>query len=351
MKAQDATAKTGSRGAPRTRNSGMRASNNRRPATGHDYTPDVLAFLNSAHGKTRVDAKGDYFYDTVSAVSLHFLLQSGIPGPETLWQWYEHFDRGRSESIYQTIPPQRDEELLAILEACRFRWNPEAVRESGLVFLAEHRRQVTFMLNEFISLRLEAYRALDDAALSEELTPRGTWSEQHLARLLARIQTEPLTTGQRQMIYDQLPSGYLRATARHLLDQANHEIFWREPPAELEQLEEELIAFVRQLTAESRRLGVYISKAEFEQASARQSWEETFGRTRADGRKYNGFHHDMGVRESYFATLGLAASATLHDVKTAYRAMVKQRHPDQGGTVQDFLQLQEAYEYLLTEVF
>jgi len=321
----------------------------RGPLSGPDYTADVLAFLNSAHGKTRVDAKGDYFYDTVSAVSLHFLLQSGIPGPEALWQWYEHFDRGRSESIYQTLPPQRDEELLAILEACRFRWNAEAVRESGLVFLAEHRRQVYFMLSEFISLRLEGYRALADAALRHELTPRGTWSEQHLARILARIQTEPLVPEQRQMIYDQLPSGYLRATARHLLDQANQELFWREPPVELEQLEEELIAFARHLTAESRRLGIYVSKAEFESASARQSWNETFGRARQ--RNFNGFHHDLSARESYFATLGLPASASLHDVKTAYRMMVKQRHPDQGGTVQDFLQLQEAYEYLLTEVF
>jgi len=337
---------------PRSRTrAGPRAAKTIRPTTGHDYTPEVLAFLNSAHGKTRLDSKGDYFYDTVSAVSLHFLLQSGIPGPEALWQWYEHFDRGRSESIYQTIPPQRDEDLLAILEACRFRWDSEAVRESGLVFLAEHRRQVYFMLSEFISLRLEVYRALGDGGLREELTPRGTWSENHLARLLAQIQTGPLAAGERQMIYDQLQSGYLRATARHMLDQANHELFWRTPPAELERLEEELIAFVRYLTAESRRLGVYISKAEFEAASTRKAWEENFGGARPGNRAFNGFHHDMGVRESYFATLGLPTSASLQDVKTAYRAMVKRRHPDQGGTVQDFLQLQEAYEFLLTEVF
>ena len=39
------------------------------------------------------------------------------------------------------------------------------------------------------------------------------------------------------------------------------------------------------------------------------------------------------------------------EVKTAYRDMVKQHHPDQGGSVQDFLHLQEAYEYLLTHVY
>ena len=41
--------------------------------------------------------------------------------------------------------------------------------------------------------------------------------------------------------------------------------------------------------------------------------------------------------------LGHSASSSLQDVKSAYRQMVKQRHPDLGGTVQDFLQLQEAY--------
>jgi DnaJ-domain-containing protein 1 len=316
-----------------------------------DYTPDILAFLNSAHGKTRVDPKGDYYYDAVSAISLHFLLQSGIPGPEALWQWYEYFDRGRSESIYQTISPQRDEELLAILERCRFRWNSEAVRESGLVFLAEHRRQVYVMLSEVVSMRLETYRTCGEEALRAELTPRGTWSEQHLARLTARLQTDPLSPEQRTQIYDQLPSGYLRATARHMLDQATQEAFWKEPPPELEQLEEELIAFVRHLLAESRRLGVYLSKAEFEAASARQAWDETFGKARPGARPGNGFRRDAAVREAYFATLGLPSSATLQDVKAAYRTMVKQRHPDQGGTVQDFLQLQEAYEFLLTEVF
>jgi curved DNA-binding protein CbpA len=45
------------------------------------------------------------------------------------------------------------------------------------------------------------------------------------------------------------------------------------------------------------------------------------------------------------------SGATVADVKAAYRERVKQFHPDQGGTVQDSLRVQEAYEHLLTEVF
>jgi len=44
-------------------------------------------------------------------------------------------------------------------------------------------------------------------------------------------------------------------------------------------------------------------------------------------------------------------AATLAEVKAAYREKVKERHPDSGGSVPEFLRLQEAYEYLLTQVF
>ena len=53
----------------------------------------------------------------------------------------------------------------------------------------------------------------------------------------------------------------------------------------------------------------------------------------------------------HFGMLGLPSTATLEEVKTAYREKVKEHHPDQGGTVPEFIQLQEAYEFLLTEVF
>ena len=57
------------------------------------------------------------------------------------------------------------------------------------------------------------------------------------------------------------------------------------------------------------------------------------------------------AEEGYFATLGLHPGASLSDVKSAYRERVKQHHPDQGGSIQDFLRVQEAYEYLLNEVY
>ena len=161
---------------------------------------------------------------------------------------------------------------------------------------------------------------------------------------------QPLIQELRQHPVDQLESGYLCATARHLLEQATQEAFWKSPPSELEDFESSLIAFVRQMMAESRRLGVFVSRATFNQRSREGAWDEFRG-PRGRHRTQDGFNRRVRIRDTHFATLGLEATASLTDVKSAYREMVKQHHPDQGGTVQDFLQLQEAYEFLLTEVF
>lgn len=45
--------------------------------------------------------------------------------------------------------------------------------------------------------------------------------------------------------------------------------------------------------------------------------------------------------------LGLTSPCTAAEVKEAYRRLVKQVHPDAGGTHDAFLELQEAYEQTL----
>ncbi|MCZ6557004.1 MAG: DnaJ domain-containing protein [SAR324 cluster bacterium] len=320
---------------------------------GKDYTPDILEFLYGMHGNIRVDGAGDYYYESVSTISLHFLLKSRLPAKEMLWRWYQHFEQERSESIYQTLPPQRDEEFLQILEGCAFRWNAEAVRESGLVFLSQHRTEVYLALEEILAMRLDEFETLDDAQLAELLRPGNTWSDRHLQRLMQSVQTQPLSLNQRQSIYAQLESDYLKATARHLIDETQNEAFWKASPPELEALHSRFIIFARTMTNTARRLGVYISRKSFEEEAGARAWGQAgdgYGRrqSRAPRRMRNS---KQPMEQSYFDALGLPSSANLAEVKLAYRNMVKQHHPDQGGSVQDFLRLQEAYEYLLTQVF
>ena len=321
-----------------------------------DYTGDIIEFLQEVHGDIRRDGKGDYYYGHVSTISLHFLLGSSLPAKEVLWQWYQHFDRDRSETIYQTLPPARDEEFLAMLERCAFRWDPETVKESGLVFLNQHRAEVYLALEEALGLRLDAFQTMPDAELRAELTPHGTWSDAHLAGIIRRIQTQPVSGDERQSLYDLMGSDYLRATARHLIDEATTEAFWKKPPPELEYLEARLIVFARAMRDQARRLGVFVSREAFEREARRFS-RETYRRftagARAEEQRRSAWRANGARRErsaGHFAVLGLSPEATLIDVKAAYREQVKQHHPDQGGTVQDFLRLQEAYEYLLTEV-
>jgi hypothetical protein len=48
-----------------------------------------------------------------------------------------------------------------------------------------------------------------------------------------------------------------------------------------------------------------------------------------------------------FIRLGLSFPCTVAEVKAAYRRLVKQVHPDQGGNHDEFLKLQAAYEQAL----
>lgn len=52
------------------------------------------------------------------------------------------------------------------------------------------------------------------------------------------------------------------------------------------------------------------------------------------------------MAKSPYEVLGIAETATQDEVKKAYRTLVKSRHPDKGGTVDGFTQIQKAYELL-----
>lgn len=50
---------------------------------------------------------------------------------------------------------------------------------------------------------------------------------------------------------------------------------------------------------------------------------------------------------SIWQTLGLGSSATLTEIKQAYRARALQTHPDRGGSAEEFRAVQSAYESAL----
>lgn len=57
----------------------------------------------------------------------------------------------------------------------------------------------------------------------------------------------------------------------------------------------------------------------------------------------------MGLEQKYYAILGIPASATISDVKKAYRYKAKKLHPDLNPSPNaeaEFIELQEAYEYI-----
>ena len=49
---------------------------------------------------------------------------------------------------------------------------------------------------------------------------------------------------------------------------------------------------------------------------------------------------------NYYKTLGIDQSASPDDIKRAYRKLASQHHPDKGGDVQNFQEIEEAYRVL-----
>ncbi|WP_458185477.1 J domain-containing protein [Haladaptatus sp. NG-WS-4] len=52
---------------------------------------------------------------------------------------------------------------------------------------------------------------------------------------------------------------------------------------------------------------------------------------------------EVDTTRAAFAILGLPTSATLSEIKSAYREKIKDAHPDHGGTREEFQRVREAY--------
>ncbi len=292
-----------------------------------DYTAAVLELLGGLHGCVRQTEDGNCRYAGVSATSLHLLLKSNLPGKEILWAWYSYFDSERGQSVYCTLAPWEDEILLAVLGRCKFTWNAEVVRASGLVFLREHYREVILCLGDVIGMRLDAFATMDDEELRGRLRPGLGQLPGHIGRLVRELRLRPLELEQRRALNATLSSDYLRATASALLERAQSEAFWQEPPASLSLLMERSEALQKRLLKEAHRLGL-------------TSWEN-------GGRHAGQFHSPLRGMGQHLAVLGLSETAELEEIRAAYRRLAKENHPDQGGTIGDFLRVQEAYEQLI----
>ena len=72
-------------------------------------------------------------------------------------------------------------------------------------------------------------------------------------------------------------------------------------------------------------------------------------------RWFEDFFFDEGPREfpvaqeeeeDPFKVLGLKRSASDEDIKTKYRELILIHHPDKGGDHEEFIRIQEAYDFL-----
>ena len=72
-------------------------------------------------------------------------------------------------------------------------------------------------------------------------------------------------------------------------------------------------------------------------------------RTRTDQRRTDrvDFEHPRDPRRAALGVLGLNADASLTEIKQAHRRLVKQHHPDLGGSAEAFRRVNEAYQSLV----
>ncbi len=290
---------------------------------GRDQTRTVLKFFEGLRGSVRHGVSNERGHTGLSAIGLHLLLQSDLPAKEVLWAWYRYFDRDRGYSVYRTLAPWEDEALLEILKSCDFSWDTEAVYNSGLVFLQEHYREVLLCLGDVLGMRFDAYESMTEDELRERLATGFRSMEMHVGRLVREIRLRPLEMDKRHGLYETLSSDYLRATAVALLERAGTEDFWRTPPSELMFVQDRCEKLMFYLLTKARLLGM-------------KGWSKV-----GEG------HSPLAGMSEHLAVLGLNEDAELEDIRSAYRRLAKHNHPDQGGSVGEFLRVQQAYDSLI----
>ena len=81
---------------------------------------------------------------------------------------------------------------------------------------------------------------------------------------------------------------------------------------------------------------------------SRQETTRASRRTRSDRRSSDRKRPgSLDARSIAYETLGLEPGASLHEIKQAHRRLVKQHHPDLGGSAESFCQINEAYQLLM----
>ncbi|BEV36153.1 DnaJ domain-containing protein [Synechococcus sp. M16CYN] len=81
----------------------------------------------------------------------------------------------------------------------------------------------------------------------------------------------------------------------------------------------------------------------------RQEMKSSRRYTRTDRRSSDSYDHNpQDPRIAALKILGLQIDASTQTIKQAHRRLVKQHHPDLGGSVETFRRVNEAYQFLLS---
>lgn len=96
----------------------------------------------------------------------------------------------------------------------------------------------------------------------------------------------------------------------------------------------------------------YYSEASF----YRTFWNGWFNYTRSQREYYQNYQNNRNYQKSqpsitkYYEVLGISITKDKTTIKSAYRKLCLQYHPDKGGSKEKFIEINQAYEYLMAHV-
>lgn len=95
----------------------------------------------------------------------------------------------------------------------------------------------------------------------------------------------------------------------------------------------------------------YYKSAEFYVTFYQGCFKYKYRQERYQRRNYNNqqFQNQTSI-DRYYKILGISITKDKSIIKTAYRKLCFQYHPDKGGSKEKFIEINQVYEYLITHV-